>query len=60
MKIYLKKVGLIDYFKRVYFNLLNMGRDLDLRKVEKIDKKYLFRFDSFNEFRKINLKNEKV
>ncbi|MGB8483697.1 MAG: restriction endonuclease, partial [Acinetobacter bohemicus] len=35
------------------------GRDLDLRKVEKIDKKYLSRFDTFSEFRKINSKIEK-
>lgn len=59
-KTYLKKAGLIEYSKRAHFNLSNVGRDLDLRKVEKIDKKYLSRFDSFNEFRKINSKNEKV
>ncbi|WP_442767884.1 restriction endonuclease [Acinetobacter bohemicus] len=59
-KTYLKKAGLIDYSKRAHFNLSREGRDLDLRKVEKIDKKYLSRFDSFNEFRKINSKNEKV
>lgn len=58
-KTYLKKAGLIDYSKRAHFNLSSEGRDLDLRKVEKIDKKYLSRFDTFSEFRKINSKIEK-
>ncbi len=58
-KTYLKKAGLIDYPKRAHFNLSNVGRDLDLKGVEKIDKKYLSRFDTFSEFRKINSKIEK-
>ena len=58
-KTYLKKAGLIDYSKRAHFNLSSEGKDLDLRKVEKIDKKYLSRFDTFSEFRKINSKIEK-
>lgn len=59
-KTYLKKAGLIDYSKRAHFNLSNVGRSLDLKGIEKVDKKFLSRFDSFTEFRKINSKTEKV
>ena len=59
-KTYLKKAGLIDYSKRAHFNLSNVGRSLDLKVIEKVDKKFLSRFDSFTEFRKINSKTEKV
>ena len=59
-KTYLKKAGLIDYSKRAHFNLSNVGRSLDLKEIEKVDKKFLSRFDSFTEFRKINSKTEKV
>jgi restriction system protein len=52
-KTYLKKAGLIDYSKRAHFNLSNVGKDLDLRKVEKIDKKYLSRFDSLVVYQKV-------
>ena len=58
-KTYLKKAGLIEYPKRGYFNLSNLGKNLDLNDIERIDSKYLSQFDSFSEFRKINPINGK-
>lgn len=58
-KTYLKKAGLIEYPRRGYFNLSNLGKSLDLQSVERIDSKYLSQFDSFSEFRKINPLNGK-
>lgn len=58
-KTYLKKAGLIDYPERAHFNLSNRGRNLNLKQLTKLDRKYLSQFDSFVEFRKINSKSEK-
>lgn len=58
-KTYLKKAGLIDYPERAHFNLSNIGRNLNLKQLTILDRKYLSQFDSFNEFRKINSKVEK-
>jgi restriction system protein len=58
-KTYLKKAGLIEYPKRGYFNLSNLGKNLELKSIERIDSKYLSQFDSFSEFRKINPINGK-
>ncbi len=37
----------------------NLGRGIDLKNLKKLDRKYLSQFDSFNEFRKVNLKAQK-
>ncbi|WP_151824534.1 restriction endonuclease [Acinetobacter bereziniae] len=58
-KTYLKKAGFIDYPQRAHFKLSNLGRGIDLKNLKKLDRKYLSQFDSFNEFRKVNLKAQK-
>lgn len=58
-KTYLKKAGFIEYPKRAHFNLSELGRNINLANIKRLDRSYLSKFDSFNEFRKINPKNEK-
>ncbi|MBN2834550.1 MAG: restriction endonuclease [Candidatus Delongbacteria bacterium] len=55
-KTYLKKAGLIDYPKRAYINITERGKSILEEKPEKIDAKYLKRFEEFNEFQ--NLTNQ--
>lgn len=55
-KTYLKKAGLIDYPKRAYIKITERGTSILEEKPEKIDAKYLKRFEEFNEFQ--NLSNQ--
>lgn len=58
-KTYLKKAGLIEYPERAHFKLSDLGRSLNLNELNQIDRKYLSKFDSFNQFRKNNSKLDK-
>ena len=58
-KTYLKKAGFIEYPQKAHFKLSDLGRNINLQNLKKLDRKYLSQFDSFNEFRKINPKVEK-
>lgn len=58
-KTYLKKAGLIEYPEKAHFKLSKLGKSLELRDIECINAKYLSQFESFTEFRKINVKTEK-
>jgi restriction system protein len=51
-KTYLKKAGLLDYPKRGYFNITDIGLNVLEDKPTKITNRYLKNFPSFVEFRK--------
>jgi len=51
-KTYLKKAGLLEYPKRGYFKITDLGLNILEDKPEKINNRYLMNFPSFLEFRK--------
>lgn len=53
-KTYLKKAGLVEYPKRGYFKITELGLSVLLDKPEKINNQYLRTFPAFLEFRKSN------
>lgn len=55
-KTYLKKAGLIDYPKRAHIKITERGKEVLGEKPDRIDAKYLKRFEEFNEFQ--NLSNQ--
>jgi restriction system protein len=55
-KTYLKKAGLISYPKRAYIKITERGKSILDEKPDRIDAKYLKRFEEFNEFQ--NLSNQ--
>jgi len=55
-KTYLKKAGLISYPKRAFIKLTERGKNILDEKPNRIDAKYLKRFEEFNEFQ--NLTNQ--
>lgn len=56
-KTYLKKAGLIDYPSKAHFQLTELGLNLDLNNLEKVDMRFLGQFETFKEFRKIGIIN---
>lgn len=55
-KTYLKKAELISYPKRAYIKITERGKGVLAEKPDRIDAKYLKRFDEFNDFQ--NLSNQ--
>ena len=55
-KTYLKKAGLISYPKRAYIKITERGKSILDENPDRIDAKYLKRFEEFNEFQ--NLSNQ--
>lgn len=55
-KTYLKNAGLISYPKRAYFQLTEIGKNIDLTSTNQIDKAFLSKFEGFNEFKKTSHK----
>jgi restriction system protein len=53
-KTYLKKAGLLSYPKRAYIQLTARGKSILEEKPDKIDAKYLRRFEEFNHFQNIS------
>lgn len=62
-KTYLKKAGLLDSPKRASVQITAIGKEVLNQRLDKIDAKYLKRFDSFNEFvnaSKIDVNNTQI
>lgn len=53
-KTYLKKAGLIEYTKRGVLKITNRGLSTLKENIDRIDVKYLKRFDEFNEFQAVS------
>jgi restriction system protein len=55
-KTYLKKAGLIKSSERGYFKISETGKSVLAEAIDRIDYKYLMRFESFREFRQTKKK----